>query len=136
MAGPRVYSIAEVDSMIPELEERFVRLDELRKRLREYKIRIDAIEMIWGDQIHRKECPDHKEYEHYLEELKKFEEQFQKTVASFQEFSATVKGVEPGLLDFYGVRDGYLIYLCWRRGETKCEYWHHVDEGFAGRQPI
>lgn len=136
MAGPRVYTVDEVNALIPELEQRFILLDEFRKRLREYKIRIDALEMIWGDRIHTPECPDSREYEHHLEEMKEIEERFQKTVASFGEFSATVKGVDPGLLDFYGVRDGYLVYLCWRRGESRCEYWHHVDSGFAGRERI
>ena len=136
MSGPRVYTVDEVNAMIPLLEERFIALDELRRKLKIIKIRLDATEMIWGEQIHKKDCPDHHEYEHHLEDLKNAEEQFQKIAASFTEFSATVKGLDPGLLDFYGVRDGYLVYLCWRRGEDKCEYWHHIDTGFAGRQKL
>jgi hypothetical protein len=136
LAGPRVYTVDEVNELIPELERRFLELDELRRKLKISKIRLDALEMIWGDQIHKNDCPDHGEYDHHLEELKATEEQFQKTAGSFSEFSATVKGLDPGLLDFYGVHDGHLVFLCWRRGEEKCEFWHHVDAGFAGRQPV
>ncbi len=136
MPGPRVYTVDEIDALVPVLEEKFVEMDELRARIKASKIRADAIEIIWGEQIHRKDCPDHGEFQHYLDELRGLEERFQKIVASFSEYGATVKGLEPGLLDFYGLRDGRLVFLCWRRGESRCEYWHHVDAGFSGRQPI
>jgi len=32
--------------------------------------------------------------------------------------------------------DGVVYYLCWKRGEKAFEAWHHVDSGFAGRQPL
>jgi hypothetical protein len=132
--GPRVYTIDEVSALIPDLEGRFTRLDEIREKLRRGKVKADAIEMIWGDQVHKKSNPDHQEYEHHMESLKELEEEFQRVSASFSEFSATVKGLEPGLLDFYGVREGILVFWCWRRGEAKCEWWHHLDAGFAGRR--
>ena len=136
MPGPRVYTVDEVSELIPDLESRFVRLDEIRAKLRRVKVKADAIEMIWGDEVHKKDNPDHQEYEHHIESLKELEEEFQRVSASFGEFGATVKGLEPGLLDFYGVRDGHLVFLCWRRGEKRCEYWHHVDSGFSGRQKV
>jgi hypothetical protein len=136
MPGPRVYTVEEVNELIPDLERRFARLDEIRERLKTAKIKLDALEMIWGDAIHKHDNPDHKEFEHHLETLKRLEDEFQTASASFGELSATVKGLDPGLLDFYGVRDGRLVFLCWRRGEVKCEFWHHVDAGFSGRQPV
>ena len=41
-----------------------------------------------------------------------------------------------GLIDFPSLRDGRVVYLCWRLGETAIEYWHETDTGFAGRQPL
>ena len=29
-----------------------------------------------------------------------------------------------------------LSSLCWKLGETRIEFWHRQDEGFAGRKPI
>ena len=52
------------------------------------------------------------------------------------EQSVTVKDVDSGLCDLYHVREGRLVFLCWKRGETKFEAWHHVDSGFAGREPL
>jgi hypothetical protein len=28
------------------------------------------------------------------------------------------------------------VYLCWQRGEDDIEWWHDLDAGFAGRQPL
>ena len=134
--GPRVFTVEQVDRLLPELESRFAALDQIRERMRASKIRIDALEMIWGEKLASRECTDHGEYLHPLEELKQLEEEFRSRMAACTDIGATVKGVEPGLVDFYGVRDGYLVYLCWKRGEERCGHWHPIDAGFAGRKPL
>jgi hypothetical protein len=49
---------------------------------------------------------------------------------------AEIKDINTGLLDFLALRNGEPVYLCWKYGEDKIEYWHELDAGFAGRQPI
>ncbi len=49
---------------------------------------------------------------------------------------AQVKDINSGLLDFLALRNGQPVYLCWKYGEEKIEYWHELDAGFAGRRPI
>jgi hypothetical protein len=49
---------------------------------------------------------------------------------------AQIKSLEEGLLDFPSRREGELVLLCWKLGEGEIEYWHGVDEGFAGRKPL
>ena len=46
------------------------------------------------------------------------------------------KGFEDGLVDFYALRDDRLVFLCWKLGEEHIGYWHEVDAGYAGRQPV
>ena len=43
---------------------------------------------------------------------------------------------DAGLVDFPGEIDGRPVYLCWRLGEPSIQYWHELDAGFAGRQPL
>ena len=50
-------------------------------------------------------------------------------------------GVEPknaveGLVDFPSIMDDRVVYLCWKLDEPEVLYWHEVDAGFAGRQPL
>lgn len=47
-----------------------------------------------------------------------------------------IKGIEMGLVDFPSIREGREVYLCWKIPEQKIRFWHDLDTGFAGRQPI
>ena len=49
---------------------------------------------------------------------------------------AQVKDINTGLLDFSALRNGHEVYLCWKYGEDQIAFWHEIDAGFAGRQPI
>ena len=57
-------------------------------------------------------------------------------VRAIQSHGAQVKDVDTGLLDFPSQRDGLEIELCWQVGEERIEFWHGVEEGFAGRKPL
>jgi hypothetical protein len=49
---------------------------------------------------------------------------------------AILKDINTGLVDFLALRDGKDVFLCWKYGEERVEYWHSLDAGFAGRQLI
>lgn len=52
------------------------------------------------------------------------------------ETDVLIKDVNIGLLDFPALRNGHEVYLCWQHGEGDIAFWHEVDAGYAGRQPI
>ena len=42
-----------------------------------------------------------------------------------------------GLIDFPSMREGRIVLLCWKADEgDSIEWWHDVEAGFAGRQPL
>ena len=48
-----------------------------------------------------------------------------------------LKDYDRGLLDFPSLREGRVVLLCWQLGEgDRIEWWHDLETGFAGRQPI
>lgn len=47
-----------------------------------------------------------------------------------------VKDLEQGLIDFRTEMNGRVVYLCWKLGEENIGWWHELDIGFAGRQPL
>jgi hypothetical protein len=57
-------------------------------------------------------------------------------IAAIHALGVEVKDPEQGLVDFPSLRDGEEIYLCWRLGEPTIAWWHALDTGFAGRQPL
>lgn len=134
--GPRIYTPREANAMVPKLSRAFDDLDQIRDRLKTIKGKVDVLEMIWGDEVRAETNPDFREYTHYMEEIEEAKKQFDAATRKFAEYEAVIKSVEQGLVDFYGVIDSRLVFLCWKRGEKSIEYYHHLEDGFPGRQPI
>jgi hypothetical protein len=63
-------------------------------------------------------------------------QRFNASLSFVQELGCELKDLDQGLIDFPSYRDGKLIYLCWKRGEPKIEFWHDLESGFGGRQPL
>ena len=48
-----------------------------------------------------------------------------------------LKDYSQGLIDFPSMRDGRVVLLCWKADEgDELEWWHDVESGFGGRQPL
>jgi hypothetical protein len=57
-------------------------------------------------------------------------------VRQVQAAGAEIKDINSGLVDFLSLREGREVYLCWQFDEENIRFWHDLDTGFAGRQPI
>ena len=57
-------------------------------------------------------------------------------INELDEMGVELKGIDEGLVDFQSLRDGRVVYLCYRLGEETIAYWHELDSGFAGRQTL
>ncbi len=58
------------------------------------------------------------------------------SVNEIQNSGCLVKDLDMGLLDFPALLDGVEVYLCWKLGETRIEWWHSTQEGYSGRRKI
>jgi len=58
------------------------------------------------------------------------------TVDEITTHGAEVKDLDEGLVDFPALRQGETVLLCWKLGEDEIRYWHHIEDGFAGRQEL
>src|SRR6476620_10187027 len=79
----------------------------------------------------------------YSDELAQMESELERDAIRLQGYVDELRelGVEPkgaveGLVDFPCLMDGKLVLLCWRLGEPEVLYWHDLDSGFGGRQPL
>jgi hypothetical protein len=79
----------------------------------------------------------------YDDELAQIEDELAKDRKRLHEFVEELRqlGVEPksgvdGIVDFPAMLDGELVYLCWKLGEAEILYWHALDSGYDGRQPV
>jgi len=102
-----------------------------------------------GDVIERRQRLDHLSSRDsgagdvYSDELKQVENELEIDTTRLREYIEELKalGVEPkgfpqGLVDFPSLVDDRLVFLCWQHNEPEVLYWHDIDAGFAGRQPV
>jgi hypothetical protein len=69
-------------------------------------------------------------------ELVTFSESVARLVAGLEENGVLVKDVDSGLCDFPHIREGEEVFLCWMIGEKTIGFWHEIESGYRGRQPL
>jgi hypothetical protein len=123
----RLFTLEEANALLPEVRRLFQRIDEatavLQKLEPEVKRASERAAEGGGGTVHGVQ---------YADALTRF-------LMSIQEIlghGIEIKDFERGLCDFPHERDGKIVYLCWQRGEESIEWWHDIDAGFAGRQPL
>ena len=121
----RLFTREEANALLPEVKRLFSRIDQSRAILRRLAPEAKrASESHGGGGI--------SQGFEYADSLAIF-------IASAQEILSLgieIKDFDQGLCDFPHEREGKIVYLCWRRGEEFIEWWHDLDTGFAGRQPL
>ena len=59
------------------------------------------------------------------------------SAGQLESLGVQLKDYTQGLIDFPSMRDGRVVLLCWKADEgDRVEWWHDVEAGFAGRQPL
>jgi hypothetical protein len=54
----------------------------------------------------------------------------------FEEREILIKDLDRGLIDFPAFIGNKEVFLCWEKDEDDIEFWHDIDSGFAGREPL
>lgn len=57
-------------------------------------------------------------------------------LSEFERREIQIKDVERGLIDFPAFVAGREVFLCWELDEEDVEFWHDLNSGYAGREPL
>jgi hypothetical protein len=57
-------------------------------------------------------------------------------LAELETEGIVLRDIDRGLVDFPAILEGREVYLCWEQGEESIGFWHHLEAGFGGRQPL
>jgi hypothetical protein len=55
---------------------------------------------------------------------------------TIEQSGIVLRDIDRGLVDFPALIEEREVYLCWELGEDDVAYWHHLDAGYGGREPI
>jgi hypothetical protein len=55
---------------------------------------------------------------------------------AMEEAGIVVRDIDRGLIDFPAILEQREVYLCWELGEDEVAWWHDLDSGYRGRQPL
>jgi hypothetical protein len=55
---------------------------------------------------------------------------------TIEQAGIVLRDIDRGLVDFPAVIEGREVYLCWELGEDEVDYWHDLDGGYGGREPL
>jgi hypothetical protein len=63
--------------------------------------------------------------------------ELRENAAALRERDVVLRDLDRGLVDFPSLRDGEEVYLCWVESEEAAiRFWHDLDTGYAGREPL
>jgi hypothetical protein len=131
--GIRIFSLDEANAVLPELSRRLEELRRLVGRIVRDQDGIAVLELIGARE---NGSPEHTEYVSRKQATQGLVEEFDARFREIQAMGCFVKDINQGLVDFYSVRNGRLIFLCWKLGEKGILHWHELNAGYTGRQPI
>ena len=125
MKHERHYTLEQANAALPWVGERIERLREAQEQLTEKEARDALSEAAPGNGGGE---PGQVVSEGFLA--------LRSGLAELEAMEIVLRDLERGLVDFPALREGREVYLCWVEGEDEIAFWHELEAGYAGRQPL
>ncbi|GGH13758.1 DUF2203 domain-containing protein [Silvibacterium dinghuense] len=130
----KTFTLEEAQSLLPVVESLLRRATESRRQANSLEERLQAltrrIMFSGGMRVDvAKVGRDRAQMETHVQQAKD-------ALEEIDAIGVQIKDLDTGLLDFPCEVDGEIVLLCWRMGEARIDFWHTLDAGFRGRQPI
>ena len=122
----KLFSLEEANSLIPQLKVLLARARVEKQHMLQMRPELEK-----AQEAHLKDwgTPRGAEYIAVLDA-------FQQAMKEIDDLGVLVKDIEVGLCDFPYKREGRVVYLCWKLDEDEISWWHDLESGFAGREPL
>lgn len=123
---PKLFTVEEADALLPKLKELLEAMARHRDVMREKAPHVEPILQSSALNGGGRAGSEYgvEAYKLYL------------VIGRIRELGVLLKDLDTGLLDFPHERDGRVVFLCWRPPEEHVAFWHELDAGYQGRQPL
>ncbi len=122
----RIFTLAEAQALIPRVRSLLEEISESWNHIRELNPDIQKARDASAFDGFSKSGVEYVESVSHLTLL----------IHQVKEMGVILKDADKGLCDFPYMRQGRMVYLCWQLGEERIEFWHDIESGFAGREPL
>ena len=133
--GPRLFTHDEAEAQLPlvkkclaRFQDRFARHEALKRELSVLRL----VSCSGSDESN----PDVSALGNKESQLAALLKQMQSIQRELFTAGCVPKSIHEGLVDFFALKDGRLVFLCWKQGEDRIGAWHTLEGGFARRMPI
>lgn len=130
---PKLFTVSEANALLSTLAPLVHRLVEAHRAFRASEQLLDAFRA--RATMEGGVLPD-RDLSGAKAEAERLQAQIRGAIGEIEGLGCVVKDVDQGLVDFLSLRQGEHVFLCWRLGELAINFWHGLEEGFAGRKPI
>ena len=134
--APRTLTVSEANALLPRVKPLIEQLQHLRQSIAQTTRQLDdtvaKVSAGNGYPIESLKAQIQDLTKHQLQLI----EAFQSALQQLEEVGCLLKDLDIGLVDFYGMHQGALVFLCWKLGEEHVSFWHTLEDGYAGRQPL
>lgn len=133
----RYFTLDEANALLPWLEESFAKIMQLRGQLRGLYTTLSSLGHR-PDSENLGQSGGSPEVQTARAKFRGLMEIVHEELATIADAGIEVKDLDTGLCDFWSITavPGREVYLCWRYGEKRIEFYHDPQAGFAGRKPI
>ena len=125
MKHERHYTVAQANAAIGWVRERIERMRDAREQLGDEDARAALSEAAPGNGGGQ---PGTVVSEAFIE--------LRDALLELQGVEVVLRDLDNGLIDFPALRDGREVYLCLEDGEDEIGYWHEIEAGYGGREPL
>ena len=148
MKGYKVFTLQEARQLVPVLRDSLERANaELGEKLEVVRLANDDYESAEKNLDAQTNATD-------LEALRSARTRFQEAIESLSKsqnayvnrlnywvekitsHGVILRDLREGLLDFPAEEHGFRFLLCWKLEENDINFWHHENDGVAGRKPL
>jgi hypothetical protein len=129
---PRYFTVEQANRLLPELIPLLEDLRALKRQLDALRAEQSLLQAKARGNGHNQAA----EIADLAGRIERLVNAMNERIAQITALGVELKDIELGLVDFLSLHQGRRVYLCWKLGEPSVRYWHTLEGGYAGRQPI
>jgi hypothetical protein len=129
----KLFTVEEANLLLPQVRTSIRLMQKAVEEAEGLRDSLEVLVMLGGG---NEDSPEHGEFLEKQGHLQYCRDTFREEHDRLVDAGVLLRDLQTGLADFHALREGRMVFLCWRLGEESVGYWHEIDSGFSGRRPI